>query len=101
MTYAVLKLAHIIGAILIGAGLIGVWLSDMRSRKSRDLVQFSEAVRNIVVFYDGVVVPGAVLLLVSGTWMIVEFFGGRSRGCQRSDDCCSSSLPVVGAVMRG
>ncbi|MBK7518874.1 MAG: DUF2269 family protein [Gammaproteobacteria bacterium] len=27
-------------------------------------------------FYDGVVVPGAILLLVSGTWLIVEFFGG-------------------------
>lgn len=76
MIYAVLKLAHIIGAILIGAGLIGVWLCDMRSRQSRELVRFAEAVRNIAVFYDGVVVPGAVVLLVSGTWMIVEFFGG-------------------------
>lgn len=78
MTYAVLKLAHIIGAILIGAGLIGVWLSDMRSRQSRELVRFAEAVRNIAVFYDGVVVPGALLLLVSGTWLIVEFFAGWS-----------------------
>jgi hypothetical protein len=33
-------------------------------------------VRSIVVFYDGLVVPGALLLLVSGTWLIVEFFGG-------------------------
>lgn len=32
--------------------------------------------RNIAVFYDGVVVPGAMLLLVSGIWLIVEFFGG-------------------------
>ena len=76
MTYSVLKLAHIIGAMLIGAGLIGVWLCDMRSRQSRELVRFAEAVRNIAVFYDGVVVPGAVVLLTSGTWMIVEFFGG-------------------------
>ncbi len=76
MTYAVLKLAHIIGAILIGAGLIGVWLCDIRSRQSRELVRFAEAVRNIAVFYDGVVVPGALVLLVSGTWMIAEFFGG-------------------------
>jgi hypothetical protein len=37
---------------------------------------FSEAVRNIAVFYDGLVVPGALLLLVSGTWMIVKFYGG-------------------------
>ncbi len=76
MTYDLLKLAHIIGSVLIGAGLIGVWLSDLRSRQSRELVRFSESVRNIAVFYDGVVIPGAILLLISGTWMIVEFYGG-------------------------
>lgn len=78
MTYDLLKLAHIIGSILIGAGLIGVWLSDLRSRQSRELVSFSESVRNIAVFYDGVVIPGAIVLLISGTWMIVEFYGGWS-----------------------
>lgn len=76
MTYAVLKFVHVIGAILIGAGLIGVWLSDMRSRQVRQLPQFSEAVRNIAVYYDGLVVPGAILLLASGTWLIVAYFGG-------------------------
>jgi uncharacterized membrane protein len=76
MTYAVLKLVHIVGVVLIGAGLIGVWISDMRSRQCRQLPQFSEAVRSIAVFYDGLVVPGALLLLASGTWLIVEFFGG-------------------------
>ena len=78
MTYAVVKLAHIVGAILIGAGLIGVWISDMRSRESRELTRFAEAVHNIAVFYDGVVIPGAFVLLASGTWLIVEFFGGWS-----------------------
>ena len=76
MTYAILKYAHILGAILIGAGLVGVWMSDLRSRQLRNLDVFAEAVRNIAVFYDGVVVPGALILLVSGTWMIIEFFGG-------------------------
>lgn len=76
MTYELLKLAHIIGAVLIGGGLIGVWLSDLRSRQSRELVRFSESVRNIAVFYDGVVVPGAIVLLISGAWLIVEFYGG-------------------------
>lgn len=76
MTYALLKLVHIVGVVLIGAGLIGVWISDVRSRQCRELPQFSEAVRNIAVFYDGLVVPGALLLLASGTWLIVEFFGG-------------------------
>jgi hypothetical protein len=76
MTYPLLKLAHLIGAILMGAGLIGVWMADLRSRQVRELGAFSEAVRNIAVFYDGLVVPGALLLLGSGAWMIVEFYGG-------------------------
>ena len=75
MTYTLLKFAHVLGAILIGGGLIAVWLSDLRSRQLHELPHFAEAVRNIAVFYDGVVVPGAILLLVSGTWLIIEFFG--------------------------
>lgn len=76
MTYALLKFVHVSGAILIGGGLIGVWVSDLRSRQVRELPRFAEAIRNIAVFYDGVVVPGALLLLGSGAWMIVRFFGG-------------------------
>jgi uncharacterized membrane protein len=77
MTYTLLKFVHVLGAILIGGGLIGVWVSDLRSRQVHQLPQFAEAVRNIAVFYDGVVVPGALVLLASGSWMIVQFFGGR------------------------
>jgi hypothetical protein len=60
----------------MGAGLIGVWLADLRSRQVRDLALFAEAIRNIRVFYDGLVVPGALLLLGSGTWLIVLVYGG-------------------------
>lgn len=76
MTYLLLRFVHIIGFILIGGGLISVWLADLRSRQLRELYAFAEAVRNIAVFYDGLVVPGALFLLGSGTWMIVEFYGG-------------------------
>jgi len=76
MEYSLLKLTHILGAVLIGAGLIGVWMADLRSRQLSDLKPFAEAVRNIAVFYDGLVVPGALLLFVSGSWMIVKFYGG-------------------------
>lgn len=76
MTYTLLKFAHILGAILIGAGLIGVWLADLRSRQVSEIALFAEAVRNIALFYDGVVVPGALLLLASGAWLIAAFFGG-------------------------
>jgi uncharacterized membrane protein len=76
MTYELLKFAHLVGLALISGGLIGVWMFDLRSRKLADLALFAEAVRNIAVFYDGVVVPGALLLLASGSWLIVSFFGG-------------------------
>jgi uncharacterized membrane protein len=76
MIYDLLKLAHVIGTVLIGAGLIGVWISDLQSRQALELVRFSESVRNIAIFYDGLVVPGAIILLISGTWMIAAFYGG-------------------------
>ena len=76
MPYSLLLFAHLIGLMLLGAGLIGVWISDLRSRKVRDLGLFAEAVRNIAVFYDGVVVPGAIILLVSGAWMTADVWGG-------------------------
>jgi len=76
MEYSLLKYFHILGAVLMGAGLIGVWLADLRSRQLGDLARFSEAVRYIVVFYDGVVVPGAIILLISGVWFTIQFYGG-------------------------
>jgi Predicted integral membrane protein (DUF2269) len=76
MEYALLRYCHVLGAILIGSGLIGVWMADLRSRQLRELKPFAEAVRNIAVFYDGLVVPGALLLLGSGTWLIVRYHGG-------------------------
>lgn len=76
MEFLILKYLHVLGAVLMGAGLIGVWLADLRSRQEQDLIRFSEAVRYIAVFYDGVVVPGALILLFSGTWLTVQYFGG-------------------------
>jgi hypothetical protein len=76
VTYPVLKFLHLLGLTLMGAGLIGVWYADLRSRQVRELPVFAEAVRSIAVLYDGLVIPGALLLLGSGTWLIVTFFGG-------------------------
>jgi hypothetical protein len=74
--YHLLRFAHLVGFMLISAGLIGVFAADMRSRQVRDMQLFAQAVSFIAVFYDGLVVPGAILLLVSGTWLIVEYYGG-------------------------
>ena len=37
---------------------------------------FAEAVRSVAVLYDGLVIPGALLLLGSGGWLIVTSYGG-------------------------
>ena len=66
MTYPILKFLHLLGLVLMSAGLIGVWHVDLRSRQLRELRVVAEAVRNIAVLYDGLVVPGALLLLGSG-----------------------------------
>jgi Predicted integral membrane protein (DUF2269) len=76
MAYPILRFAHLLGLILIGAGLIGVWYADLRSRQARNLPLFAEAVHQIAVFYDGLVIPGALLLLGSGIWLIVTIYGG-------------------------
>lgn len=76
MTYPVLKFLHLLGLTLMGAGLIGVWYADLRSRQVQDFPLFAEAVRSIAVLYDGLVVPGALLLFGSGTWLIVTVYGG-------------------------
>lgn len=76
MTYSLLRFIHLLGLTLIGAGLIGVWYADLRSRQVRDLLLIAEGVRTIAVLYDGLVVPGALLLLGSGTWLIVTTYGG-------------------------
>lgn len=76
MIYSLLRYAHLVGLMLLGGGLIGVWISDMRSRNVRDLVLFGEAIRSIAVFYDGLVVPGALILFISGAWMTAEVWGG-------------------------
>lgn len=67
-----LVFAHVVGMLLIAAGLIGVFLADLRSRQLRNLAAFAETVRAIAVFYDGLVVPGALLLLASGTALIIS-----------------------------
>ncbi len=75
MTYTMLRLVHLIGAVLLGAGLVGVFVSDLRARALTALALYAESVRAMAVFYDGLVVPGALLLAGSGTWLIIEFHG--------------------------
>jgi hypothetical protein len=74
--FLLLRFAYLIGVMLMSAGLVGVFVADIRSRQVRDVKLFAQAVTFIAVFYDGVVVPGALLLLASGTWLIVSYYEG-------------------------
>jgi uncharacterized membrane protein len=74
--FLLLRFAHLIGLMLMSAGLIGVFIADMRSRQVRDVKLFAQAVSFIAVVYHGLVVPGSLLLLASGTWLIVSYHGG-------------------------
>lgn len=76
MTYSILILLHFIGMVLIGGGLLTVFLADLRSRQAQEWPVFAESVRLVAIAYDGLVVPGAIVLAASGTWLIVAFHGG-------------------------
>jgi hypothetical protein len=71
-----MRFVHLLGLVLMSAGLIGVWYADLRARQVRGLPLFAEAIRQIAVFYDGLVVPGALLLLGSGISLIISAYGG-------------------------
>jgi hypothetical protein len=49
MSYAIFRFAHLTGLTLMGAGLLGVFVTDLRSRQLWDIALFAEVVRNIVV----------------------------------------------------
>lgn len=70
--YLLLRLAHILGFILLGGGLLAVFVSELRAYGSRDVHVFAEAAWYTAAFYDGLVVPGALLVGGSGLWLILE-----------------------------
>ena len=43
MQYGILRLLHLLGLTLIGAGLIGVWYADLRSRRTSNLLDAIDA----------------------------------------------------------
>jgi uncharacterized membrane protein len=70
--YALLRLGHIVGAILLGGGLLAVFISELRAYRTDDVRVFAEAAWYTATFYDRLVVPGALLLGVSGPLLTLE-----------------------------
>ncbi|MHA1152840.1 MAG: DUF2269 family protein [Alphaproteobacteria bacterium] len=71
-TYTLLRFAHIVGFILLGAGLLAVFISELRAYRTEDVHIFAEAARYTAVFYDFLTLPGATILGLSGLLLIFE-----------------------------
>ncbi len=69
-TYTLLRFLRYIGFIFIGGGLLAVWVSECRGYSAKRPVIFAEAAFYTAILYDFVVVPGALMVLVTGPLMI-------------------------------
>jgi uncharacterized membrane protein len=70
--YTLLRLGHVIGVALLGGGLLAVFVSELRAYRTLDVRVFAEAAWYTATFYDGLVVPGALLLAGSGLLLVGE-----------------------------
>lgn len=76
MLHTVLKFAHIIGALMLGGALVGVWITERRSRRTRDVARVAGNLHLGAMLHQRLLLPGALLLFVSGSWLIAAFYGG-------------------------
>jgi uncharacterized membrane protein len=70
--YLVLRFGHIVGFTMLGGGLLAVFVSELRAYRTSDVHRFAEAAWYTATFYDALVLPGAVLVAVSGLLLIFE-----------------------------
>ncbi len=70
--YTLLKFGHIIGFILLGGGLLSVFVSEFQAYRTTDMKVFTEAARYTAIFYDSFVISGALLVGISGFFLILE-----------------------------
>ncbi len=68
--YSLLKFAHIIGFILLGGGLLAVFISEFEAYHTREMKAFVEAARYTARFYDSLVIPGAIIVAISGYFLL-------------------------------
>lgn len=70
--YWLLRFLHIVGFILLGGGLLAVFISEARAYRTDNVHQFAEAAWYTATFYDALAVPGALLVGLSGLWLTLE-----------------------------
>ena len=70
--YSALRLAHMVGFIALGGGLLAVFVSELRAYRTDDAYRFAEAAWYTATFYDALVLPGAVIVGLSGFLLVIE-----------------------------
>ncbi len=70
MAYKTLLACHYLGFLLLGAGLIGVWIAELRSRQTCNLVIIAEACRSVSVLYRVGAFFGALIVIASGVLLV-------------------------------
>lgn len=77
--FTLLKFGHIVGFILLGGGLLAVFISELQAYRTTEMKVFAEAARYTAIFYDSFVISGALLVGLSGLFLTLEaglgFFG--------------------------
>ena len=68
--YQLLRFFHVIGFIFVGGGLLAVFVSEWRGYSATRPVIFAEAAFYTAILYDFVVLPGALMMLVTGPLLI-------------------------------
>lgn len=74
-SYAVLKLLHVFAFVTLGAGLIGVLVSDIRARAAKDFHLLVDSIEAMLAFYYRLVVPGSLGILLSGFSLVFGYYG--------------------------
>lgn len=70
--YLLFRAIHIVGFIVLGGGLLAVFISELRAYRLADVNWFAEAAWYTAMFYDGLVLPGAILVAISGVLLVFE-----------------------------
>ena len=68
--YSLLKFGHILGFTLLGGGLLAVWVSEFQAYRTDDMKTFAEASRYTAIFYDFLVIPGALTVGTTGFFLV-------------------------------
>ncbi len=68
--YQLLRFLHFAGFIFLGGGLLAVFASEWRGYGATRPVIFAEAAFYTAILYDFLVLPGALMILVSGPLLI-------------------------------